>query len=76
MAIPMNVQLAAAELANIYPNGYIEELGAYQGQTAYTFVFPDDAITGYPFVYLSKDDTVKEITGVEALEILAFFTES
>lgn len=72
--IPQIVKDAAKDLIKIYGDN-IDFLGKYEGADAYIYHFPDDTSTGFPFVYIHKDDKVTEITGFEALDILRLFVK-
>jgi len=74
--IPNVVIARAQDLIDLY--GYCHEhCGQYQGQEVYNFCFPEDTETGFPFVYLYDNTTesVKEITGFDALRILSEIIE-
>ncbi|MBE6217072.1 MAG: hypothetical protein E7124_03410 [Bacteroidales bacterium] len=73
--IPQIVKDAASELIGRYGSN-IELLGKYEGADAYIYNFPDDSCTGFPFVYLHKDNKVTEITGFEALDIVNLLVEN
>lgn len=73
--IPQIVKDAAKDLIKAY-GGKIDFLGKYEGADAYMFHFPDDSCTGFPFVYIHKDDKLTEITGFEALDIMNLFVEN
>lgn len=45
-------------------------MGMYDGAEAYVYEFPEDSCTGFPFVYLLKDDIVTEVSGYIALHII------
>lgn len=72
--IPQIVKDAAKDLIKIYGDN-IDFLGKYEGADAYMLKSPEDADTGFPFVYIHKDDKVSEITGFEALDILRLFVK-
>jgi len=67
MKVPKEIEIAAKEL--IDSDGYsFKYLGKYKEQEAYMYCFPEDTLTGFPFVYLlGKDGKVEEIEGPEAL---------
>ena len=67
--IPQIVKDAAKDLIEIYGDKF-DYLGKYEGADAYVFSFPEDSCTGFPFVYLVKDDKVEEISGFLALDII------
>lgn len=72
MKVPKEVEIAAKELIDSY--GYsFEYLGKYQEQDAYLYCFPEDSITGFPFVYLYKDNKVTEVQGFDSLDIINHF---
>lgn len=68
MKVPEQIKTAAKSLIDLYGQSF-DYLGKYKGQDAFLFHFPDDADTGFPFVYLSKDSQVQEVTGFDALAI-------
>ena len=67
--IPQIVKNAAKDLIEIYGDKF-DYLGKFEGAEAYAFSFPENACTGFPFVYLVKDDKVEEISGFLALDII------
>ena len=72
--IPQIVKDAASDLIEEYGDNF-DYLGKYEGADAYRFKFPEDADTGFPFVYIHKDGKVTEITGFEALDIVSLLVE-
>lgn len=70
--IPQIVKDAAKQLIEMY-GGDIELLGKHEGADAYFVRFPEDVDTGFPFVYIHKDDLVTEISGFEARNIVRLF---
>lgn len=75
MKVPEQIKSAAKSLIDVYGNAF-DYLGKYKGKDAYAFRFPDDANTGFPYIYLFKDDKVTEITGFEALDIMDLLVEN
>lgn len=75
MKVPEQIKRAAKSLIDVYGNAF-DYLGKYKGKDAFVFRFPDDANTGFPYIYLFKDDKVTEITGFEALDILNLLVEN
>lgn len=71
MEVPQAVKDKAKELIETFGE-HFEKLGIYQGKQVYKFVFPQGSRTGFPFVFLydKQMDTVDEITGFEALDLL------
>ena len=67
--IPQIVKDAAKDLIEIYGDKF-DYLGKYEGADAYVYQFPDGVCTGFPFVYLVKDDKVEVISEFLALDIL------
>jgi hypothetical protein len=65
MKVPQQVKTAAKSLIDIYGDSF-DYLGKYKGGDAFLFRFPEDACTGFPFVYLFVAGKVTEITGFEA----------
>ena len=72
MTIPAKIQEAARYLVEMYGD-HIEHLGQYQGAEVFYYHFPDDIDAGFPHVYLLKEDSVSEITGFDALQLLGRF---
>lgn len=70
--IPQVVKDKAKKLVEQYGDN-IRFVGIKGGHAIYSFVFPKNVRTGFPYVYLynEKDNSVEEITGIRALEILA-----
>lgn len=68
---PQIVKDAASYLIEMYGDNF-DYLGKHEGADVYTYHFPDDSCTGFPFVYIHKDDKVTEITGFVALDIVRF----
>lgn len=67
--IPELVKTAAKSLIDMYGDNF-SYLGMYDGAEAYVYEFPEDSCTGFPFVYLLKDDIVTEVSGYIALHII------
>lgn len=74
MNIPEQVKKAAGSLVEMYGLSF-DYLGKYQDKDAFQFRFPDDADTGFPFVFLFDGTSVTEVTGFEALDIIGLFVE-
>ena len=72
--VPQIVKDAAKDLIKAY-GGEINFLGKHEGADAYILKLPEDVDTGFPFVYIHKDDNVTEITGFEALDIVRLFVK-
>lgn len=72
--IPQIVKNAAQALIKSY-GGKIGFLGKHKDADAYMLKFPEDADTGFPFVYILKDDNVTELTGFEALDVVRLFVK-
>lgn len=66
--VPQIVKDAAKYLVNLYGDKF-DYLGKFEGADAFAFSFPEDSCTGFPFVYLVKDDKVEVISGFLALDI-------
>lgn len=75
MKVPEQIKSAAKTLVDTYGDTF-DYLGKYKGKDVFLFCFPEDACTGFPFVYLHKDGHVQEITGFEALDIINLFVEN
>ena len=67
--IPPIVKNAAKDLVELYGDNF-DYLGKYEGADAYVYQFPDGACTGFPFVYLVKDDKVQVISEFLTLDII------
>lgn len=72
--IPQIVIKKAQSLIERYGQS-IGYLGNYKNAEYYVFRFPDDTVTGFPFVYVyyPQKEEVFEITGSDALEIIGEF---
>ena len=70
--IPKSVMHEATSLIDLYGSSF-KYLGEYMGTAAYCFVFPENTVTGFPFIFLhnKKDDRTDVITGFDALDIIA-----
>ena len=75
MEIPYAIRRAASWYLNGYPEAEIISLGLYMGDKAFYVRMPDDAITGYPPVFLLKKGKAVEVIGPEGLEILSSFSK-
>lgn len=74
--IPQAVIKEAQGLIERYGQ-HIDYLGEYKEADYYVFHFPDETITGFPFVYVyyrQKEEAI-EITGFDALDIIGKFKE-
>ena len=67
--VPQIVKNAAKDLIEIYGDKF-DYLGKYEGADVYVYQFPDGIVTGFPFVYLVKDDKVEEISEFLAVDII------
>lgn len=74
MEIPAKVREAARDLIERYGDRLVY-LGEYHGAQAYYYRFPDDLDTGFPFVYLLKGESVSNINGFDALDIIRLFVK-
>ncbi len=72
MNVPQKVKDAAQSLIDMYGLSF-DYLGKYKDKEVYLYNFPEDANTGFPSVYLYKDNKVEEITGFEAMDIVNLF---
>ena len=76
MSIPKPIQSAMASWCKDYA-GHIEYLGEHEGKGAYCYHFDEPVDLGFPFVYLlNSNNSVDEIDGSEALEIINLFVEN
>lgn len=73
--VPQIVKDAAKYLVDLYGDNF-NYLGKFEGADAYVYQFPDGVCTGFPFLYLVKDDKVEEIEGFDSLDILDYFTSN
>lgn len=73
--IPQIVKKAAHDLIEIYGD-HFDYLGKFEEADAYMYHFPDDVDTGFPFVYLlNSDNSVSEIDGFQAMDIINSFSK-
>jgi len=74
--IPESVVKKAKDFIDLYGNT-IEYIGEYQGCDLYQFFFPEDSVTGFPVFYLydTSKNSVTEVTGFDALDILDKFIQ-
>lgn len=72
--IPTAVLNEALSLISHYGQ-HIEFLGEFCGAEYYTFRFPENSLTGFPYVYIYdlQTEDVLEITGLNALDIISKF---
>lgn len=72
--IPQSVIQEAKGLVELYGNTikYLGEKGEFH---IYMFVFPEQIVTGFPFVFLydKEDDSTETITGLGAVDIISEF---
>ncbi|MBO5974885.1 MAG: hypothetical protein J6P95_04145 [Paludibacteraceae bacterium] len=68
------VKNTAKDLIEMYGDK-IDYLGKYEGADVYSFHFPNDVDTGFPFVFICKNGKISEITGFEALDIISLFVK-
>ncbi len=68
--VPAEVAIAAHKLVALYgPN--LALIGKHNGQDVYRFLFPENDETGFPYVYLYDGKKAREVTGHDALSIIA-----
>ena len=69
--IPIKVQSEAQHLINRYGQNF-DYIGNFNGHEYYIYKFPEETITGFPFVYVYNSETeeVLEISGSRALDII------
>ena len=72
MEVPKEVITAAGDLVKMYGPKF-SLLGERDGLAVYCFEFPKDTYTGFPFLFLYGSGAVQEVTGDEALELIASF---
>lgn len=70
--VPQIVKDAAKYLIDLYGDNF-NYLGKFEGADVYVYQFPDGIVTGFPFVYLVKDDKVGEISEFLAVDIIGSF---
>lgn len=71
LTIPVAVKEEAKTLISMYGENIIL-LGQKNNMDVYRFMFPEDSVTGFPFIYLydrEKESAVK-ITGFKAVSII------
>jgi hypothetical protein len=75
MDTPKAVLAAAAGLVRIYGPRF-QYMGERNGAQYFMFRFPENEKTGFPFVYqYVKGEPVLEISGFDALDLIASFVE-
>ena len=74
MKVPAKISEAARELIAMYGEN-LAYLGEHDGSAVYQFKFPEGIDTGFPILFLWKDDKVTEINGPETFDILDLFDE-
>ena len=74
ITIPQAVKQEAANLSKIYGE-HISYLGKDNGAEYYKFDFPEDADTGFPFVYQYADGVVMTFNDFMALNIICSFVK-
>ena len=69
--IPRQVIKEAGCLVEYYGENF-RFLGERENLEVYQFLFPEDIVTGFPFIYMynPKNHTAYEITGFEAIDII------
>lgn len=70
MFIPQAIKKAASWYKRNYPGSQVVYLGTYNGEDAYYVKLPDDAVTGYPPVFVLRDGKAVEIIGEESLKVI------
>ena len=74
ITIPKAVKQEAAYLSKIYGE-HISYLGKDNGAEYYKFDFPEEANTGFPFVYQYTDGVVMTFNDFRALDIIDLFVK-
>ena len=74
MKVPEQIKAAAKELIDMFGSNF-EYLGNRNGAEFYMFKFPDDAETGFPYVYQFENGEVLTITGFAALDAIDLFVK-
>lgn len=72
MNIPEQVKNEARWLIEQYGDSFAY-LGNLDGADYYVYQFPEDAVTGFPFVYQYYEGKVFTITGFDALDTINLF---
>ena len=70
--VPQIVKDAAKHLIDLYGDKF-DYLGKFEGADAFAYAFPEDTYTGFPIIYLVKDDKVEEISGFDSFDIIDSF---
>lgn len=75
--IPVKVQRKAQHLINRYGQN-LDCIGNFNEYEYYIYKFPEETITGFPFVYAYNSETeeVMEISGSRALDIIGELTNN
>lgn len=75
--IPIKVQSEAQHLINRYGQN-LDYIGNFNEYEYYIYKFPEETITGFPFVYAYNSETeeVMEISGSRALDIIGELTNN
>lgn len=73
MKIPKEVLEAAKPLLSDI--SFVEYLGKFKGNDAYILNYTIPVCTGFPFVYLYKNNKVKTVSGFDSLDIIDSFAE-
>lgn len=75
--IPVKVQREAQHLINRYGQN-LDYIGNFNEYEYYIYKFPEETITGFPFVYAYNSETeeVMEISGSRALDIIGELTNN
>lgn len=74
MKVPEQIKAAAKGLIDKFGSN-VEYLGNRDGAEFYMFKFPDDAETGFPYVYQFENGEVLTITGFAALDAIDLFVK-
>lgn len=74
MKVPEQVKNEARELIEQYGDSF-DYLGNYEGADYFVYKFPEDATTGFPFVFRYGDGPVMTISGFDALDLINLLVE-
>lgn len=74
MEIPKKVLEAAKPL--LTDINFVEYLGRFKGRDAYILKYTIPVNTGFPFVYLYKNNKVQTVSGFDSLDIIDSFAEN
>lgn len=71
METPKAIKRAAAWYLKNFKKAKLAYLGVYKGADAYCVQMPEDMKTGFPPVFLLRDNKVTEVCDTRSLEIIS-----